>query len=137
MKQKNRRKKSPVCPYCGSPTVLRPDSYVYKNDPRGRYLYVCARYPDCDAYVSADENTLEPLGIPANGDLRHKRIEAHRVFDQIWRSRIMTRANAYRWLREKYGMRKDQAHIAKFSDYICEDLIQECQKALKANRVAS
>ncbi len=73
----------------------------------------------------------------ANGDLRHKRIEAYRAFDQIWRSRIVTQANAYRWLLEKYSLREDQAHIACFSDYICDDLIRECQKALRANRIAS
>ena len=49
----------------------------------------------------------------------------------------MSRANAYRWLREKYGLREDQAHIACFSDYICDDLIRECQKALRANWIAS
>ena len=32
---------------------------------------------------------------------------------------------------------EDQAHIACFSDYICDDLIRECQKALRANRIAS
>ena len=114
-----RRKKNITCPYCGSATVLRPDSFVYKENARGKHLYVCSRYPECDAYVSVNEDTLEPLGTLANGELRHKRIEAHRAFDQIWRNRIMTRSNAYRWLREKYGMRADQAHIAQISDYMC------------------
>ena len=132
-----RRKKNLTCPYCGSATVLRPDSFVYKENARGKHLYVCSRYPECDAYVSVNEDTLEPLGTLANGELRHKRIEAHRAFDQIWRNRIMTRSNAYRWLREKYGMRADQAHIAQFSDYMCESLIRECQKTLKANRIAA
>ena len=133
----SKRKRNPICPYCGSPAALRPDSFVHKDAGRGRYLYVCSHYPECDAYVSANEKTKEPMGTLANGDLRHKRIEAHRVFDQIWRRRIMTRSNAYRWLREKYGLREDQAHIACFSEYICDDLIRECQKALRANRIAS
>lgn len=115
----SKRKKNPVCPYCGSPAVLRPDSFVHKDAGRGRYLYVCSHYSECNAYVSANEKTKEPMGTLANGNLRHKRIEAHR------------------WLREKYGMREDQAHIACFSDYICDDLIRECQKALRANRIAS
>ena len=106
----SKRKRNPICPYCGSPAALRPDSFVHKDAGRGRYLYVCSHYPECDAYVSANQKTREPMG---------------------------TLANAYRWLREKYGLREDQAHIACFSDYICDDLIRECQKALRANRIAS
>ena len=49
----------------------------------------------------------------------------------------MTRENAYRWLREKYGLRKDQAHIARFNDYLCDELIKDCRKALQANHMAS
>lgn len=134
---KKKRKRLHTCPYCGSTAVLRPANFVYHDGDPKRHLCVCSRYPECDAYVSVDERTLEPLGTLANGDLRHRRIEAHRLFDQIWRSHIMSRANAYRWLREKYGLREDQAHIAQFNDYLCEDLIRQCREALRANRVAS
>ena len=43
------------CPYCGSRAYLRPASVVYGDhtDDAGAKLYVCARYPACDAYVAA------------------------------------------------------------------------------------
>ena len=40
------------CPYCGRPAILRPASYVHGDRAKEKYLYVCAGYPKCDAYVS-------------------------------------------------------------------------------------
>lgn len=71
------------CPYCGKNAVLRKASYVYKEKALDEYLYVCAGYPECDAYVGVHAGTMRPKGTLANGDLRHKRIETHRLFDAI------------------------------------------------------
>ena len=67
------------CPYCGSLAMLRPASAIHglSDISAGTYLYVCRRWPACDAYVTADRRTKQPLGTLANGDLRHKRILAH------------------------------------------------------------
>ena len=64
------------CPYCGSLAMLRPASAIHglSDISAGTYLYVCRRWPACDAYVTADRRTKQPLGTLANGDLRHKRI---------------------------------------------------------------
>ena len=63
----SKRKRNPICPYCGSPAVLRPDSFVHKDAGRGRYLYVCSHYPECDAYVSANEKTCGTKGLKRTG----------------------------------------------------------------------
>ena len=70
------KQKQIKCPYCHAHASLRPASLVYGATPqaRGKYLYVCDRWPVCNAYVSAHERTLLPMGTLANGDLRHKRI---------------------------------------------------------------
>ena len=75
------KQKQIKCPYCHAHASLRPASLVYGVTPqaRGKYLYVCDRWPVCNAYVSAHERTLLPMGTLANGDLRHKRILAHRA----------------------------------------------------------
>ena len=67
------------CPYCGCPAILRPASYVHGDRAKEKYLYVCAGYPKCDAYVSIHRGTLIPKGTLAKGDLRHSRIEAHKA----------------------------------------------------------
>ncbi len=45
----------------------------------------------------------------------------------------MTRAQAYKWMQAKLGLSKQQAHIAMFSDYRCDQLIQACYEARKNN----
>ena len=88
------------CPYCGSRALLRPASVVYgprAADPAAPY-YVCARYPACDSYVAAHRDTRLPMGTLANGELRRKRIDAHRAFDRLWKSGLMTKKQAFLWL---------------------------------------
>lgn len=73
------------CPYCGSLATLRPASAIHglSDISAGTYLYVCRRWPACDAYVTADRRTKQPLGTLANGDLRHKRILAHHALHSV------------------------------------------------------
>ena len=51
------------CPYCGSLATLRPASAIHglSDISAGTYLYVCRRWPACDAYVTADRRTKQPL----------------------------------------------------------------------------
>ena len=103
------------CPYCGSRAVLCPESVVYgreTSDPEAK-LYICARYPVCDAYVSAHRRSHLPMGTLAGKELRRKRIEAHTAFCRLWESGLMQKA---------------EAHIAKFSEFRCEEVIQLCRK---------
>ena len=132
-----RKKKNPSikCPYCGRTAVLRKASYVYKENARDEFLYVCSGYPSCDSYVGAHKGTLLPKGTLANGDLRHKRIEAHRLFDAIWKNGIFSRDSAYRWMQDKFALSSSQAHIAEFSEYRCDCLMDECRKVLSNNHI--
>lgn len=117
------------CPYCGAQAVLRPAHVVHGDRAKaGQYLYVCAHYPKCDAYVGVHAKSLLPLGTLANGDLRHKRILAHKAFDQFQKTCGMEKWQAYQWLQAKFSLRRDQAHIGKFSDYMCDQLITVCQE---------
>lgn len=56
------KQKQIKCPYCHAHASLRPASLVYGSTPqtRGKFLYVCDRWPACNAYVSAHERTLLP-----------------------------------------------------------------------------
>ena len=49
------------CPYCGSLATLRPASAIHglSDISAGTYLYVCRRWPACDAYVTADRRTKQ------------------------------------------------------------------------------
>lgn len=68
------------------------------------------------------------MGSLADGELRHKRIQAHRAFDRLWRSGLMTKKEAYQWMRTEFGLHEEQAHIAQFGAYMCDRLICACEK---------
>lgn len=135
--KKTRKNRQPIikCPYCGRTAVLRKAEYVHKENARESYLYVCSAYPSCDSYVGVHEGTLEPKGTLANGDLRHKRIETHRLFDAIWKNGILSRRDAYRWMQDTFCLSESQAHIAAFSEYRCDCLMRECRRVLANHRI--
>lgn len=93
------------CPYCGSLAMLRPASAIHglSDISAGTYLYVCRRWPACDAYVTADRRTKQPLGTLANGDLRHKRILAHHALHSVQTQLGMNRDQSYCWLQTQMG----------------------------------
>lgn len=96
--------------------ILRPAAEIYRDCQNDRKLYVCHNYPACNTYVAAHPGTNQPMGVPANGDLRNLRIQAHRKFDRIWQTGIMTRENAYRWFADSFGLSLKDAHIGMCSD---------------------
>lgn len=120
-----RKKKNQLkCPYCGSPAVLRNASFVHGSGALDEHLYVCTQFPVCDAYVSVHKGTLIPRGSPANGDLRHKRILAHRALSQLWQTGIMSKRQAYCWMQDRFCLTEEQAHIGNYSEYRCDELIK-------------
>ena len=135
MKKKKTKKKTYLCPYCGRQAVLRDARYVYGFKAVVRYVYVCAGYPECNAYVNVHEWNMEPMGTLANGELRNKRIQTHKVFDRIWQNGIMTKGNAYEWMKIKLDLSRDQAHIANFNESMCDRFIAECTKTLQIKNV--
>ena len=123
------RKQMIRCPYCHAQAVKRPASFIYggnAHDPDA-FLYVCSRYPRCDAYVAAHKQSGLPMGTLANGDLRHKRILAHHAFNRLWKDGYMDKQAAYRWLQVQLGLPERMAHIAMFSDYLCGQVIKLCE----------
>ena len=75
------RKKEIKCPYCGSKAKLVHFYDIYGKDATHpeRYAWACARFPQCDSYVSTIKGSTKPAGTLADAQLRHERIEAHRV----------------------------------------------------------
>ena len=74
--------------------------------------------------------TRIPKGTLADPALRKKRMLAHHVFDQIWQRGILSRADAYRWMADKFCLSDAQAHIGQFGSYMCDQVILESRKLL-------
>lgn len=130
-------KKNIVKCHCGARAMLRPASVVYDDNAKKEYLYICSRYPACDSYVGVHKKSLKPLGTLADKKLRIKRIQAHRAFNHIWESGLMKKWQAYKWMAAKFGLNTQQAHIAKFSEYMCDELIALCKKNFQNAKIAS
>lgn len=127
-----KKRKAIYCPYCGAKATLHPSRYVYGDAAiKDGFLYVCDRYPKCDAYVGAHPRSHQPMGTLANGDLRNKRIQAHQAFDWLWKSGSMKKWQAYKWMQGALALNERQAHIAMFSEYMCDRLIAACNQAYR------
>ena len=115
MRKKRKQDNRLYCPYCGRQAVLRPAMYVYgeRNLDPDNYLYVCGGYPACDSYIGAHKKSLRPMGTLADGDLRHKRIEAHRALNEVITAGIMTKHGLYIWLQNRLCLSEKEMHIGK------------------------
>lgn len=107
-----------VCGDCGSVMRLRESRY-------GPF-YSCTQYPACRGSHGAHPDGA-PLGVPADKATKEARIAAHNAFDEWWRSRGMTRAEAYEWL-ERHG---PQPHIGEMSEAECDDLVALIEEATR------
>lgn len=127
-----------TCPYCGADAILRRASWVHGNSDqsKGKYLYVCRNWPQCDSYVAAHAADLTPMGTLANKALRHKRIQAHRALEQYQKTTRMDRWATYLWLEGKLGLNKQTTHIGMFSEETCDAVISICQKASRTYKTA-
>jgi hypothetical protein len=137
MKKKKQKASAPRrmrCPYCGAPVSIRQASEIYHDPTSDKELYVCNNYPKCDTYVGMHEGTRIPFGTLANGNLRSLRIRAHRKFDLVWKTGIMSREDAYRWLADMFCLGLGDAHIGMFGEYRCSRLIEECDQILERHK---
>ncbi len=130
------KKQTVICPYCNSVARLRPaaDIYCEHDYANARWLYVCSNWPKCDAYVSAHNHNKAPMGTLANGELRNKRIMAHRALEKYRRLTRMNRSEIYAWLVSKLDIAATQIHIAKFSDAMCDRVISLCEESCRSYR---
>lgn len=109
-----------TCGECSSLMILRTGS--------NGLFYGCSQWPKCKATHGAHADG-RPLGIPADGETRRARMDAHLMFDQLWQSNqfikrtTMSRSAAYRWMQKTLNLTSDEAHIGRFTKEQCATLI--------------
>ncbi|MCH8247056.1 MAG: hypothetical protein IH951_11690 [Bacteroidetes bacterium] len=112
-----------VCPACGAFARLTIGTEVYGDKWAHVKVWVCRNFPECRTYVGCHPGTDTPLGTLADRKLRTWRKQAHSVFDHVWRSRKMTRKQAYYLLRKRLEIPKEEAHIAMMDVAGCQRVI--------------
>jgi hypothetical protein len=92
--------------------------------------WVC---PNCKARVGCHPGTTNPLGSPANAELRRARMMLHNQrLDPLWKNAPLQygnhgrrRALAYKFLAHRMGIRGDDCHTGMFS-------LEQCRSAWRA-----
>ena len=128
-KKKKGNQRIPVrCPYCGANVVFRSADGIYKENKDHTMLYVCARYPECDAYVRTKPGSKMPVGSMADHRLRMLRRLAHESFDRLHQSGRMSRRDAYQWLADILDAPMSEAHIGHMGEYYCGQVIKRSRE---------
>ena len=93
------RKKEIKCPYCGSKAKLVHFYDIYGKDATHpeRYAWACARFPQCDSYVSTIKGSTKPAGTLADAQLRHERIKLTGLSKKWWRAVWISIASIVTW----------------------------------------
>lgn len=120
------------CDYCDRPARLVGGAKVYPHRPDLCHLkfWHCAT---CDAWVGCHpaarggrngvgDGTV-PMGRLANATLRRAKQAAHASFDSLWKSRQMTRSQAYAWLAQTLGISPANCHIGMFDEDGCRAVV--------------
>ncbi len=110
-----------ICPYCKQEPIFVDSSVIYGKSYG--MIYFCK---DCDAYCGVHKDTNVPLGRLANKTLRELKKEAHKYFDEIWKSKKMNRSEAYKWLSEKLNLPIEYTHIGMFNEDLCKNTRTYC-----------
>lgn len=118
------------CPYCGAEAELKDASFIYRSNKSKEWgkVWVCSNYPKCDSYVGCHKGTTLPLGRLANEKLRNLKAEAHKQFDPIWKSGLMNRREAYKWLASMLDIPLEDCHMGMFDVKMCQQVISLCKK---------
>lgn len=117
------------CPYCGAKVELKSAYDIYHTNKSKDYglVYVCSNYPICDSYVGCHKNSDRPLGRLANPRLRSLKSEAHKQFDKLWKKKIMSRREAYKWLSVALDIPIEECHIGMFDVNMCKKVVYLCK----------
>ncbi len=136
-KRKLHRNKVPPmrCPYCGRQIVLRSADEIYHENPNHTMLYVCSRYPKCDAYARVVPGTKSPVSALANKSLRMLRSQAHYYFNQIFQYGLLTKTEAYSWLAAVLDLPSEEAHIGFMREARCLQVIEKSKEYLINNHI--
>lgn len=132
----------PICLYCDREARLVTGTTIYPHRPDliDKRFWLCS---PCGAWVGCHPKANKrgkgglgdgtvPLGRLANAELRRAKQAAHAAFDPLWRSREMSRSDAYKWLSKALGISPDNCHIGWFDVDECRAVVAAINERRKA-----
>jgi ssDNA-binding Zn-finger/Zn-ribbon topoisomerase 1 len=113
------------CPECNSFMDLH---HNIRHNKDGRWYYRCTNYRYCNASHGAHQDTLKPLGKPADKKTRRARQIAHIMLDGYREQLGCKRSTIYKRLAKVMGLSRRTAHIAHFSLKQCQELYEHIER---------
>lgn len=119
------------CEYCNrqAERVTGKAIYPHRPDLHQKSFWRCQ---PCAAYVGCHPGTWTPLGRLANAALRRAKSAAHAAFDPLWKTKRMSRSDAYGWLAAELGISKANCHIGMFDLETCQRVVSVCAARAEA-----
>ena len=130
------------CPYCHEWARFVPTSaQLYQSAKDYGPVYLCDNGHEA-AWVGCHKGTANPKGRLADKALRMAKMEAHRVFDPMWKRKMQrdgidqstAKSAAYGWLGEQMGLSPDQCTIGMFDIAQCARVVAICAPYSSRNR---
>jgi hypothetical protein len=114
-----------VCQYCDQQARLVAGSVVYPRSPQlwNKSFYFCDNNHE-PAWVGCHPRTRQPLGTLADAFTRYWRSQAHAAFDPLWKTRQLTRTQAYAMLAKYLTLEGTQCHIGMFDPKTCKQVTE-------------
>jgi hypothetical protein len=115
------------CRFCGSEVKYTTHAEIYNGRTFSDwpYIYLCTNKA-CGASVGVHAGTTHPLGTLADEKTKTARKAAHAAFDPIWKSKQMSRGEAYKWLAYKLDIERWRCHISWFDADLCQRVVKLC-----------
>ncbi len=100
---------APTCIECGCVAHLVGGERIYPHRPDlyAKSFWLC----ECGAYCGCHPGTTAALGYPCGPGTRKARSAAHEAFDRLWKTGVMKRDKAYKWLSQATGISHERCHI--------------------------
>lgn len=117
------------CPECGRRMVLRVTRKFTYKDGSPRKFYGCPGWPACKGTHGCDKDG-KPYGKPGDEKTKRARMDAHEVFDRLWKDKHMSRDDAYEWMQAVMNMTESEAHIGNFDVSQCARLRELAEEKL-------
>lgn len=132
---------APTC-NCGLVSRLTNGKEIYPHRPdlHSKAIYVC---DGCGGRVGCHPGTTNPLGTPADAELRNARMKVHELMDPIWKTaekspcysdgkdrkaikiiRRAARSRVYAYLAHHMKMDRSETHTGMFN-------MQQCREAYR------
>lgn len=114
-----------ICQYCNQPAKLVTGNCIYPHSPQlwKKYFYFCDNTHE-PVWVGCHPGSKQALGTLADAFTRFWRNRAHAAFDPIWKSRQLTRTQAYVILATYLSIEPSKCHIGMFDPKTCKQVVE-------------